>query len=121
MNFRQGPGTGYGTLGTVPDGTQVELQNCDDSGAWCSISFNGQNGFVSGKYLQLTEAEEGTGWPRSYRTDGGATLILYQPQYTEWKDFKTLSALVAAEYVKDKDATPVFRRDRHQRIDRGRH
>lgn len=108
VNFRQGPGTGFGTLGTVPNGTPVELENCDDTGAWCSISYNGQNGFVSGRYLQLTEPEQTTGWPRSFETDGGATLILYQPQFTEWTDFKTLKALVAAEYIKDKDAKPVF-------------
>jgi uncharacterized protein YraI len=108
VNFRQGPGTGFGTLGTVPNGTQVELGDCDDTGAWCSVSYNGQNGFVSGRYLQLTEQEEKTGWPRSFQTDGGATLILYQPQFTEWENFKTLKALIAAEYVKDKDAKPVF-------------
>ncbi len=108
VNFRQGPGTGYGTLGTVPNGTQVELENCDDTGAWCSVGYNGQNGFISGSYLQLTEPEASTGWPRSFTTDAGATLILYQPQFTEWEDFKTLKALIAAEYVKDKDATPVF-------------
>lgn len=108
VNFRQGPGTGFGSLGTVPNGTQVELENCDDSGAWCSVSYNGQNGFVSGQYLQLTEPEETTGWPRSFQTDAGATLVLYQPQFTDWDNFKTLKALVAAEYIKDKDAKPVF-------------
>ncbi len=51
VNFRQGPGTGFGSLGTVPNGSQVELENCDDTGAWCSVSFNGQNGFISGQYL----------------------------------------------------------------------
>ncbi|MEM5583980.1 SH3 domain-containing protein [Roseibium sp. AS2] len=108
VNFRQGPGTGHGSLGTVPNGTPVDLENCDDSGAWCSVSYNGQNGFISGRYLQLTEPEETTGWPRSFRTDAGATLVLYQPQFTEWDNFKTLKALVAAEYLENKDAKPVF-------------
>jgi uncharacterized protein YraI len=108
VNFRQGPGTNFGSLGTVPSGTQVEMENCDDSGAWCSISYNGQNGFVSGQYLQLSEPEQTTGWPRSFQTDAGATLVLYQPQFTEWDNFKTLKAMVAAEYIKDKDAKPVF-------------
>ncbi len=108
VNFRQGPGTGYGSLGTLQSGTSVELQNCDDTGAWCSITHNGQNGFVSGNYLQLTEEEEKTGWPRSFQTDSGATLILYQPQFSEWDNFTTLKALVAAEYVKDDKSKPVF-------------
>lgn len=108
VNFRQGPGTGFGSLGTVPKGTQVELQNCDDTGAWCTVSYNGQNGFVSGNYVQLSEQEQTTGWPRSFQTGNGATLVLYQPQFTEWENFRTLKALVAAEYIKDKDAKPVF-------------
>ncbi|GAB4513688.1 MAG: hypothetical protein Tsb0019_11180 [Roseibium sp.] len=108
VNFRQGPGTGFGSLGTIPGGTPVELENCDDSGAWCSVNYSGQNGFISGKYLQLTEAEETTGWPRSFRTDAGATLVLYQPQFTEWENFQTLKALVAAEYLRDENAKPVF-------------
>lgn len=108
VNFRQGPGTGFGSLGTVPNGAEVDLQNCDDTGAWCSVSYNGQNGFISGNYVQLTEPEQTTGWPRSFETANGATLILYQPQFTEWENFKTLKALVAAEYIKDKDAKPVF-------------
>jgi uncharacterized protein YraI len=87
VNFRQGPGTGFGSFGTVPNGTPVELEDCDDTGAWCSVTYNGQNGFVSGRYLQLTEAEETTGWPRTYQTDAGATLVLYQPQFTEWDGF----------------------------------
>ncbi|PVB60197.1 SH3 domain-containing protein [Labrenzia sp. 011] len=108
VNFRQGPGTGYGSFGTVPSGTPVELENCDEGGAWCSVSYDGRNGFVSGRYLQLTEAEKTTGWPRSFQTDAGASLVLYQPQFTAWDNFKTLKALVAAEYLENKDAKPVF-------------
>lgn len=108
VNFRQGPGTGYGSLGTLPSGTQVDLQNCDDTGAWCSVTANGQNGFVSGHYLQLQEEEETTGWPRSFTTDKGATLVLYQPQFSDWKNFQTLDAMIAAEYVKDDKTKPVF-------------
>lgn len=35
-------------------------------------------------------------------------MVLYQPQFTEGTDFKTIEALVAAEYIKAPDATPVF-------------
>ncbi len=108
VNFRQGPGTGYATFGTLPNGTSVELSDCNDSGSWCAVTVNGQNGFISGSYLQLTEPEQTTGWPRSYQTDGGATLVLYQPQFTQWDNFTTLLGLVAAEYVKDQNANPVF-------------
>ena len=79
VNFRQGPGTGYGSFGTPPSGTTVEISECDDAGSWCAISVDGKSGFVSGSYLQLAEPEQTTGWPRSFETDSGATLILYQP------------------------------------------
>ncbi len=108
VNFRQGPGTGFASLGTLPSGTSVEMSECDDTGAWCAISVNGQNGFVAGSYLSPSEPEQTTGWPRSYQTDGGATLVLYQPQFTDWDNFTTLKALVAAEYVKDDKTKPVY-------------
>jgi uncharacterized protein YraI len=109
VNFRQGPGTGFASLGTLPSGTSVEMTNCDDTGAWCAISVNGQNGFVSRPLLcRRPSRKQTTGWPRSYQTDGGATLVLYQPQFTEWENFTTLKALVAAEYVKDDKTKPVF-------------
>lgn len=108
VNFRQGPGTGYGSFGTLPSGTTVEISECDDAGSWCAISVDGKSGFVSGSYLQLAEPEQTTGWPRSFETDSGATLILYQPQFTQWNNFSELKAMVAAEYIKGKDANPVF-------------
>ena len=40
----------------------------------------------------------GDAWPRSFETGDGATMTLYQPQVTEWKDFKSMTALIAAEY-----------------------
>ena len=106
VNFREGPGTGFSSFGTIPQGAQVELGDCDESGSWCGVTFEGRNGFVSGKFLQASEDE--TGWPRSYKTDSDATLILYQPQVSDWKDFSEIEAVVAAEYLKDEQSKPVF-------------
>lgn len=108
VNFRQGPGTQFGSFGTVPAGTSGELKECDDAGAWCSVVLNGKAGFVAGNYLQLSEPEKETGWPRSFETGSGATLILYQPQFSDWENFTQLSALVAAEYLKKGESNPVF-------------
>jgi len=92
----------------LPSGTAVDIGECDDSGAWCSVSVNGENGFVSGSYLHLSEPEETTGWPRSFETGNGATLILYQPQFTAWDNFQKLNAMIAAEYLKKGEDNPVF-------------
>ena len=92
VNFREGPGTGFDSLGTIAAGAQVDVKECDDGGTWCAVSFDGQNGFVSGKYLNDADPK-GLGWPRAFTTDSGATITLYQPQINAWKDFTDLDAL----------------------------
>ncbi|RWQ15763.1 SH3 domain-containing protein [Mesorhizobium sp.] len=107
ISFRAGPGTGYNSIGTIPEGARLDLAECDSSGGWCAATYNGKTGFVSGKYVN--EADSGRpGWPRSYTTDKGAEIVLYQPQVTSWDNFTDLKALIATEYKASKDAKPVF-------------
>src|ERR671912_9462 len=105
VNFRSGPGTQFSSLRTLPQGTAVDIGDCEDAGSWCAITVGGRSGFVSGRYLQ--EKKEAEDWPRSYET-GNGRMILYQPQFTEWTDFKSIEALVAAEYLETPKAKPVF-------------
>ena len=44
VNLRQGPGTNYTVITTIPAGAPVEVGNCQ--GQWCQVSFQGQNGYV---------------------------------------------------------------------------
>jgi uncharacterized protein YraI len=81
ISFRAGPGTGYKSIGTIPEGARIDLAECDGSGGWCAATYKGKTGFVSGKYVN--EADSGRpGWPRSYTTDQGAEIVLYEPQVT---------------------------------------
>ena len=105
VNFRLGPGTNYTVLQTLPSGTAVDIGNCDDAGSWCAVAVGGENGFVSGQYLK--ETDDPQGWPRTYETAKGR-IVLYQPQFTDWRDFKSIEALVAAEYIKTPDGQPAF-------------
>lgn len=105
VNFRSGPGTQFSSIRVLPGGTAVDIGDCEESGSWCAITVKGQKGFVSGRYLEGTKEAEG--WPRAYET-GKGRMVLYQPQFTQWTDFKTIEALVAAEFVKAPDANPVF-------------
>lgn len=105
VNFRSGPGTQFSSLRTLPAGTAVDIGDCEDSGSWCAVTIEGRKGFVSGRYLQ--EDKEAKAWPRSYDT-GKGRMILYQPQFTEWTDFKSIEALVAAQFLKTPEANPVF-------------
>ena len=107
VNFREGPGTGFDSLGKIAEGAEVDVKECDDGGTWCAVSFNGQNGFVSGKYLNDADPK-GLGWPRAFKTDSGATVTLYQPQINAWKDFTDLDALIAAEYKQSDDAKLIY-------------
>ncbi|MCG7394380.1 SH3 domain-containing protein [Microvirga sp. ACRRW] len=105
VNFRSGPGTQFSSLRTLPAGTAIDIGDCEDAGSWCAVTVDGRNGFVSGRYLQENKNSED--WPRSYET-GKGRMILYQPQFTEWTDFKSIEALAAAQFLKTPEATPVF-------------
>ncbi|WP_082555628.1 MULTISPECIES: SH3 domain-containing protein [unclassified Ensifer] len=107
VNFREGPGTGFATFETIKEGTQVDLIECDASGAWCAVRHDSKTGFVSGKYLDEVEADKPR-WPRTYTMESGGEMTLYQPQITDWENFTTISALIAAEYRASKETTPIF-------------
>ncbi len=103
--MRSGPGMNFGATRTLPAGTAIDIGQCDDAGSWCAITVRGQKGFVSGKYLR--ERAEQNGWPRAFDV-GKGRILLFQPQFTEWTDFKMIEALVAAEYARTPGASPVY-------------
>ncbi|MGI9389006.1 MAG: SH3 domain-containing protein [Boseongicola sp.] len=109
VNFRQGPGTSYPTLGTLSEGSSVEILECTDSGSWCAIEEEGQNGFVSGRYLSEVPGEDQPGWPRAFKVGHeGSFIVLHEPQFSEWTDFRSLDGVVAAEFHADEEASPIF-------------
>jgi len=52
VNLREGPGTGYKVLDTIPKGRYATLrgQHTDN---WQAVSYNGKDGFVSTKYTEV--------------------------------------------------------------------
>lgn len=44
VNLRQGPGTNYPIMTTIPAGAPVAVAGC--SGAWCQVTFQGQGGYI---------------------------------------------------------------------------
>ena len=44
VNLRQGPGTTYTVVLTIPGGSTVDVAGC--SGEWCQVAWHGQNGYV---------------------------------------------------------------------------
>ena len=49
VNVRTGPGTGYAKVGTLYEGTRVDLRGCESN--WCNIRGDGLRGWVSANYL----------------------------------------------------------------------
>jgi hypothetical protein len=107
VNLRTGPGTSYPAAGSVGEGVTVDVSECDASGAWCGVTLDGREGFISGKYIEQTDPRK-PNWPRSFTTDKGATLTFFQPQITDWRGFMQLDALIATELKAAADAKPIY-------------
>ncbi len=41
LNLRSGPSTQDAIILTIPNGSAVEILDCNESGSWCAISFGG--------------------------------------------------------------------------------
>ena len=58
LNMRAGVGPGTAVLTVIPTGSQVTVLDTaagsDGNGAWYKITYNGQEGFVAGKYISFT-------------------------------------------------------------------
>jgi SH3 domain-containing protein len=44
VNMRQGPGTTYPIITTIPGGSNVEVTGCQ--GQWCSVAWHGRSGYA---------------------------------------------------------------------------
>jgi uncharacterized protein YraI len=51
VNMRQGPGTQYGVITTIPGGSTVEVINC--TGEWCNVQWQGRGGYAIARNLDL--------------------------------------------------------------------
>jgi hypothetical protein len=58
-NQRQGPGTNFAVLGTIPGGSTVEVAGCD--GEWCTVFWRGRRGFAVARNLDLGGPGPGPG------------------------------------------------------------
>lgn len=63
LNLREGPGTGYVRIATMPAGARIDVKGC--RGGWCGLIWNGHKGYASQRGLLLANAEvvEPEAWP----------------------------------------------------------
>ena len=58
LNVRSGPSTDYSVIGTLSNGSKIEVTG--ESGGWYRFDYNGKDGFVSTKYT-TTQATDSNG------------------------------------------------------------
>ncbi len=51
LNLRQGPGTNFGIITTIPGGATVNVVTC--SGEWCNVTFGDRGGYVLARSLDM--------------------------------------------------------------------
>jgi len=71
LNVRTGPGTGYASLGSIPNRAPVSVQGCTSGYGWCQISYGGLSGWASSRYLAMQEGSSG-----GYSDDFGRNAAL---------------------------------------------
>jgi hypothetical protein len=65
LSLREGPGTGYTKILTMPGGAQVSVDGCSEG--WCAVTWDGASGFAaqSGLLVRTTRSDalEPEVWP----------------------------------------------------------
>lgn len=63
LSLREGPGTNYYRIATMPAGARVDLKGC--RGGWCAVIWDGYRGYASqrGLLLETAEVVEPEIWP----------------------------------------------------------
>ncbi|WP_108662750.1 DUF1236 domain-containing protein [Acuticoccus kandeliae] len=51
LNLRQGPGSNYGVITTIPSGSAVTIDGCISNSTWCQVTYGGSTGFAYSNYL----------------------------------------------------------------------
>ena len=54
LNIRTGPGPQYSVIGAIPDRGRAIIVGCIQGSLWCSVSYNGIQGWVYSQYLMAT-------------------------------------------------------------------
>lgn len=52
LNIRKGPGTSYGIVGFIPQGSQCTVFNGRGSGSWYFVGYGGAVGYAAGMYIK---------------------------------------------------------------------
>ncbi len=90
LTLRAGPGTSYSSLGSVPQGTVVEVTQV--SGRWGNCIYNGQSVWLSLAYAELIEETE-TVYTLTFNVNGGKMPSGYSTTYEFLADEKFVDVI----------------------------
>ncbi len=82
VNFRSGPGTGYGIYNCLPRGTYVTVE--ETNAGWCKVIYNGVTGYMSADYISIRNTPQQldrSGLTVDRNGTTGATIIEYASQF----------------------------------------
>src|SRR5947209_3490973 len=52
VSLKAGPGPGFPVVDRIPAGARVNVHGCISGGRWCDVSWDGERGWVSARYLE---------------------------------------------------------------------
>jgi hypothetical protein len=81
LNMRVGPGTQYAVVASIPGGASIEASDCD--GGWCAAIWQGEQGYVSQRYLDFGGDRQPYGGPPAFIPDDemGPAVVIPAPYY----------------------------------------
>ncbi len=85
LNLRSGPGTNYGIICVIPNGTIINVDGAENG--WLKAEYNGNNGFVSAQYITVRmEATDRSGASVDRTSPSkGEEVVEYAKQYIGYK------------------------------------
>ncbi len=89
VNFRQGPGTNYSSIGKLNTGDKVEY--IETVGSWTKIKYNGTEGFVHSDYVSGSTGTEEDNTVKGNKQVTGNSVNFRQGPGTSYSVIKTLN------------------------------
>ena len=83
LYMRSGPGTGYGVVAGIPDGSSITITKIEND-QWYRVSYGGSSGYSSSSYITVSGGSSGGGGGGS----SGGVVTDSQMQRMGWSNYK---------------------------------
>jgi len=102
VNMRSGPGMNYRVVDCLPRNTPVQITDRSNSD-WYAVDYNGITGFMSSRYLSITEG--GVSVEISGNTGTSGTTGSINAMYVRFRSGPSSSSSILGEYNRGKEIT----------------